>query len=61
MATSIVFFGTCLGFLSVTLAAQSLPRLVRSPRLGPAICLGTAAICFANVGWRSWKTYNDWI
>jgi len=61
MATSIVFFGTCLGFVSVTIAAQSLPRLVRSPRLGPAICLVTATICFVNVGWRSWKTYNDWI
>jgi putative Mn2+ efflux pump MntP len=59
-ATSLVFFGTCAGFLLVTLAAQSLPRLIRSPRLGQAICIGTAIICFLNVAWRSWNTYRDW-
>lgn len=59
-ATSLVFFGTCLGFLSVTLAAQCLPRLIRSPKLAPGICLATAAICFASVGWRSYNTWKDW-
>lgn len=59
-ATSIVFIGTCVGFLSVTLVAQILPRLVRSPKLAPAICLTTAVICFTSVVYRSWTTYRDW-
>ena len=61
MATSIVFVGTCVGFLAVTFVALSLPRLFRSPKLAPAICLATAAICFVNVGWRSYTTMRDWL
>ncbi|MDF1849741.1 MAG: hypothetical protein P1U85_02825 [Verrucomicrobiales bacterium] len=36
------------------------PRIIKSPRLGPGICIITAIICFANVGWRTWNTWNDW-
>jgi hypothetical protein len=60
MATSIVFIGTALGFCSVTAVASFMPKLVKSPKLGPAICLVTALICFANVTWRTWNTWNDW-
>lgn len=60
LATSIVFLGTALGFCSVTAVASFMPRIVKSPKLGPAICLITAVICFANVTWRTWHTWNDW-
>lgn len=60
MATSIVFLGTALGFCSVTAVASFMPKLVKSPKLGPAVCLVTALICFANVTWRTWNTWNDW-
>ena len=59
-ATSIVFFGTALGFSSVTAVASFMPKLVKSPKLGPAICLVTALVCFANVTYRTWNTWNDW-
>lgn len=59
-ATSIVFLGTALGFCSVTAVASLMPKLIKSPKLGPAICLVTALICFANVTWRTWNTWNDW-
>lgn len=59
-ATSIVFLGTALGFCSVTAVTGFFPRLIKSPKLGPAICLATAAICFTNVGWRAWNTWHDW-
>ncbi len=59
-ATSIVFIGTALGFCSVTAVTGFFPKLIKSPKLGPAICLVTALICFANVGWRTWNTWNDW-
>lgn len=60
-ATSIVFIGTALGFCSVTAVTGFFPRLIKSPKLGPAICIATAVICFANVGWRTWNTWNDWV
>jgi len=59
-ATSIVFAGTALGFCSVTAVAAFMPKLIKSPKLGPAICLVTAFVCFANVTWRTWNTWNDW-
>lgn len=59
-ATSIVFFGTALGFCSVTAVTSFMPKLVKSPKLGPAICLLTALVCFANVTYRTWNTWNDW-
>lgn len=59
-ATSIVFVGTAAGFCSVTAVAGFMPRLVKSPKLGPAICLVTALVCFANVTYRTWNTWNDW-
>ena len=60
-ATSIVFLGTCIGFLCVTFVAISLPRIIHSPKLGPAICLATAMLCFGNVAWRSYTTIGDWL
>ena len=60
-ATSIVFIGTALGFCSVTAVTSFMPKLIRSPKLGPAVCIITAIICFANVGWRTWNTWNDWV
>jgi hypothetical protein len=60
-ATSIVFLGTALGFCSVTAVASFMPKLVKSPKLGPAICLVTAVLCFANVTWRTWTTWKDWV
>lgn len=59
-ATSIVFLGTALGFCSVTAVASFMPKLVKSPKLGPAICFVTALVCFANVTWRTWNTWSDW-
>jgi len=59
-ATGVVFAGTALGFCSVTAVTGFMPRLIRSPKLGPAVCIATALICFASVGWRTWTTWNDW-
>jgi hypothetical protein len=59
-AISIVFFGTAMGFCSVTAVAGFMPKVIKSPKLGSAICLATAILCFANVTWRTWNTWNDW-
>lgn len=59
-ATSLVFVGTALGFCSVTAVAGFVPKLIRSPKLAPAICLITALLCFANVTYRTWTTWKDW-
>lgn len=61
MATSTVFLGTAIGFCSVTAVTGFFPKLIKSPKLGPAVCLATAAICFISVGYRTWNTWHDWI
>lgn len=60
VATSVVFLGTSLGFCSVTAVAGFMPKLIRNPKLGPAICIVTALLCFVNVTYRTWNTWKDW-
>ncbi|MEM1442274.1 MAG: hypothetical protein AAGF67_08030 [Verrucomicrobiota bacterium] len=60
-ATSVVFIGTALGFCSVTFVTGFFPSIIKSPKLGPAICMFTALLCFASVGYRTWNTWNDWV
>lgn len=59
-ATSVVFVGTALGFCSVTAVTGFFPSMIKSPKLGPAICVFTALLCFASVCYRTWNTWNDW-
>ena len=59
-ATSVVFIGTALGFCSVTIVTGFFPTVIKSPKLGPAICIITALLCFASVGYRTWNTWSDW-
>lgn len=59
-ASFVVFIGTALGFCSVTAVTGFFPSIIKSPKLGPAICLLTALLCFASVGYRTWNTWNDW-
>lgn len=61
MASSVVFIGTALGFCSVTAVTGFFPTVIKSPKLGPAICLVTAILCFASVGYRTWNTWHDWV
>jgi putative Mn2+ efflux pump MntP len=59
-ATGVVFIGTALGFCSVTTVTGFFPSVIKSPKLGPIICILTALLCFASVGYRTWNTWQDW-
>lgn len=59
-AVSVVFVGTALGFCSVTVVTGFFPSIIKSPKLGPAICFFTALLCFASVAYRAWNTWSDW-
>ncbi|MCG8600010.1 MAG: hypothetical protein MI807_07710 [Verrucomicrobiales bacterium] len=59
-AVLVVFVGTALGFCSVTAVTGFFPSLIKSPKLGTAICLFTAFLCFASVCYRTWNTWSDW-